>query len=285
MAKLYGRALEVLAYRTKVDTYFGTPLPNAIRIRDMRVQFAVTKTSGSEPNKADVTISNLRSDTSDQLCRKPLAVQISAGYDGTARHLFTGDLRYGRPVKNGTEIDTELQLGDGDRAFRYARVNRSYRQGTSAITALRDAAGSMGLRLPSAVENAPELREQYQSGLSLYGSARDEFTRLLAPYGYRWSIQNGSLRVTRDDDVLQGAAWLIREGDGMIDSPVITTPSSPGEAPKLNVSNLLYPEITPGGWVKVESRKVNGIFRVEKVVHTGDTHGSDWTTAIEAKAA
>lgn len=287
MSVLFGRELEVLAYRSKVDTYFGTPLPNAIVIRDMRVQFTIEKSAGSEPNKADIVISNLRSDTSEQLCRKPLVVQISAGYDKVARHLFTGDLRDGRPIKEGTEINTQLQLGDGDRAYRFARVNRSYKEGTTVITALKDAAKSMGLRIPASLELSRELREQFQTGVSLYGSARDELTRLLAPYGYRWSMQNGQLRITRDDDVRQGEAWLIQEGDkgGMIDSPKLTAPSKAGESPKLTVSALLFPEITPGGWVKVVSQKVNGIFRVEKVTHTGDTHGPEWTTTVEAKPA
>jgi len=33
---------------------------------------------------------------------------------------------------------------------------------------------------------------------------------------------------------------------------------------------------------KLDVRDVEGVFRINKLIHSGDTHGSDWTTEIEA---
>lgn len=313
MARLYRRAMQILAYR-------GAPLESdgdferlakanpeltgrevtqmlqrqrnaaiakereAIIIREMRVQFTVEKTLGSEPNKCDISITNLARSTQKFLTTKPLRVHLAAGYDNVARYLFVGDLRDGRPKVDNTEVLTELQVGDGDRAFRYGHVNRSYRRGTSVLHALRDVASGMGLQLPRNVEASPELQQQFSSGVSLYGNAGDELTRLIAPYGYRWSMQNGVLQILKDDETRGDTAWRIDQSAGLVGSPEWSTPSKSGETPKLTVVCALFPELAPGGRVEVASKRVNGIFRIERVTHAGDTDGDEWTTTIEAKA-
>lgn len=281
--QLIGREVQELLQRQQQAAILKSR--EAVVIRNMRVQFSVEKSINSEPNKCDITVTNLARTTQSFLTTKPLRVHLAAGYDGLARYLFVGDLRDGRVVADGNvDINTELQIGDGDRAFRYGHVNRSYKRGTSVFVALRDAAGSMGLQLPRNVTASSLLREQFSSGVSLYGNAGDELSRLLAPYGYRWSIQSGSLQILRDDETREEFHWTIDDSKGLVGSPEWSTPSKTSETPKLTVVCALFPELTPGGRVQVASKRVNGMFRIEKVTHAGDTDGSEWTTTIEAKA-
>ena len=49
----------------------------------------------------------------------------------------------------------------------------------------------------------------------------------------------------------------------------------------MTVKMLLYPEIVPGDLVQVTSKVKNGLFKVVKVRHSGDTHGHDWWTDLE----
>lgn len=285
MSTLLNHALQLTCYRARSGVFFGNPTVNTLIIRDHRVEFDIEKNNGSEPNKCDLTITNLAGDTRGELCRLPLTIEIAAGYDGEARHLFTGDLRpHGRSCIEGTEWKTTLQLGDGDRPFRFARVNKSYRAGTSMLAVLRDAVASTGQELPRNIESAPELRQSFANGTVLSGSARSEITRLLAPLGYNWSFQNGRIQILKDDEYRDEQAWLIKEGDGMIGSPEWSVPDSAGAVPKLSVTSLLYPQIQPGSRVHVVSRQVNGIFKVERVTHSGDTEGDTWTTALECKS-
>ena len=61
--------------------------------------------------------------------------------------------------------------------------------------------------------------------------------------------------------------------------------ASPGKKPVLPVTKKLDARIKPGGRVIVKSRSIEGMFRVERVVHELDTHGEPWDTQIELKAA
>lgn len=286
--RLFKRGCKVTVYQTQPvgfvasnPQFFEQLATNAIEIADLRVQFKIEKSLDKEPNSATVTISNLASDTRSFVQKKPLIVRIDAGYDGNLRHLFTGDLRYGLSDLKSTDWETVLQLGDGDRAYRYARTSRSYHKGTSVQVALKDAAAAMGLQLPSSVVASADLQAQFATGRTLHGPARDELTRLLEPFGYHWSMQDGKLQILKDQAADSTTALTVSQASGMIGSPVYGSPEKNGKPATLNVKTLLYPEVTPGGSVAIASDAINGVFRVNKVVHTGDTHGEPWTTEIE----
>jgi hypothetical protein len=286
--RLFKRACKVTVYQTApvgfvgANSQFFEQQPNAIEITGLRVQFKVDKSLDSTPNSATVTITNAATHTRATLQTKPLVVDLQAGHDDTLRHVFTGDLRDGRSVLDGVDWSTILQLGDGERAYRAARTSRSYKAGTTVATALKDAADAMGLQLPSDVVASSDLQAQFATGRSLHGPARDELTRLLAPFGYHWSVQDGRLQILKDQDPTNGAALTLDQSSGMIGAPVFGSPEKNGAPAQLHVKALLYPELTPGCLVDVSSSQIEGVFRVTKVTHAGDTHGDDWTTDIEA---
>ncbi len=302
--RLFKASAKVTAYRSVAGTpggfvaanpQFFDQLPNAIEIENLRVQFEIEKSLDKEPNKCTVTVTNASPSTRVDLQAKPLIVLVQAGYDGELRYLFKGDLRYGFSHQDGTEWLTEMQLADGDRAYRYAQISKSYRKGMTVVSALRDCAKSMGLAIDTNTAISPELQAEFASGRSLWGDTRDELTRLLAPYGYQWSIQNGRLTILKDGQTTPGQAIVVAEHTGMIGSPEFSVPeqaaaSSSGKPrknnyPKLQIRMLLYPELTPGMTINVQANAINGMFRVERVKHTGDTaDDGEWETAIEAKA-
>jgi hypothetical protein len=158
-------------------------------------------------------------------------VRLDAGYDGNLRHIFTGDIRKGWSELKDTDWLTHMHLADGDRAYRFARVNRAYTRGTSVLTALKEAARTMGLTLDAKVQASSVLQEQFANGRVVDGPARDELTALLAPYGYSWSIQNGKMQILRDEDTRTDQAFVIDETNGMIGSPEFSVPDQPKKAP------------------------------------------------------
>lgn len=289
----FKRVWKVTAYRAKpsaggfINSHadFFEPLPNGIEIDKLRVQFKIEKTTDKEPNTCELTITNLAEGTRANLCKKPLIVRVDAGWeeDGGARHLFGGDLRYGYSKRDGTDWSTILQLGDSSRAFQNARVNRSYAAGTSVLVALREAARSMGVGLPKNVEADADLQRAFSAGVQLHGPAADELARLLAPYGYSFSFQDGRLQILKDDEVFATRALVISQDTGLLGSPEFGAPSKDGKPPTLTIRTLLYPQVTPGGMLSVQSESINGIFRAERVTHNGDSHGDDWCTEIECK--
>lgn len=264
---------------------FFEELGNGVEIvSPFRVQYKVEKHNNSDPNTAEVIITNLSEHTRASFNRRPLRVRIEAGHNDTTRLLFVGDVRPGsRSYPNGTDWETKLLLGDGSRAFANARASVSYKPGTPIRTIIRAAARSMDLELPSNLDIDTRLDTSSASGEGLAGNAADELTRLLAAYGYTWSIQNSVLRVLRYEDVVhEDNAWLI-DKEVLVGSPEAGVPDKSGKPPLTKFKTTLYPELTPGDKIDLRSRGVSGFYRLENVSHEGDTRGEPWHTECEAR--
>lgn len=285
---LFQRVARVTCWRENIPaepTKFNvTREPNAVEIADLRIQAKIRRSLKKNPDSCNITITNLAASTRHNLETKPLLVQIEAGYNGLPRLLFMGDLRFGMSKLEPPNVETLLELGDGDCHHAYSRVKKSFGPGTTIRTVLIDTAASMGLTLPSNILDNPDLDKQYAHGAVAHGPARDKFTQVLNTLGYVWVIQNGKLTVLQDNEVSSTSALEINEGQGMIGSPEYGSPTRSGKPPHINVSSLLYPEILAGSLVKVTSKFKNGFFRVEQVEHDLDTHGRPWTTKCELKA-
>jgi hypothetical protein len=290
-SRLFKRGARVTAYQaqplgaggfTAQNPGYFQPLPNAIVIENLRVQFKIEKSITRTPNKCELTISNCAPDTRTLLQSKPTRIMLEAGYDGDLRHVITGDVRHGYSHYVDGDWETVVELADGDRAYRYAAVSRCFPKGTNVVTALAYAASTMGLQLSSDIAASSDLRAQFATGRTLQGPARDELTRLLAPYGYHWSIQDGQLRILKDQNAAPGTAFLIAQSTGMIGSPEYAIPDKAGQPPQLKAQSLLYTDLTGGAMAQVQSEQINGFFRLNKITHDGDTHGDPWTSSIEA---
>lgn len=290
MSMLFKRAVKITTFRESIPqqptSFQVTRTPNTTEITDLRVQFRVDRSLTKSPNTCDVTITNLAESTRVDLETKPLLVTVNAGYDDELKLLYEGDLRFGMTKQVGPNWETLLQLGDGDCMHRWARVNRSYAPGTTVRTVLRDACRSMGYELPKNLESDPALNQMLPNGRTSHGPSRDELTKLLAPFGYHYSIQNGVFQVLRDDEVSSTSAIPLSEREGMIGTPEFGSPPRSGKPPHVTVRMLLYPELSPGCLVQLTSRVKSGLFRLERVRHSGDTHGTgdnSWTTEVELK--
>jgi len=286
---LFNRAARVSSWTTPkkvagLDPSFFDTQGNGFEVDALRLQFKIDKNLTGEPNTAEVTITNAAPDTRTALCKKPSQVRIEAGYQDTgARLLFTGDLRFGTSVHNGTDWDTKLQLADGGRAISTARARRSFAKPISAFEVMTYVATTLNLKLPPEVEQDPELRAAFANGVSVNGASRDVLTRLLAPYGYGWSVQNGRLQIIQDGQIVQGQSWVISKETGMIGYPRITAPAKGTSTCDIDVDVALFPELTPGQSVKIESEILTGVYKLIQVVHEGDTRGDDWKTSCKCR--
>lgn len=285
--RLFKRIAKVTAWRDTIPnsatSFVSKQLSpgQQLEITDLRIRFTVERSLTKPPNQADIYLYNMSAQTRADLETKPLTVQLDAGYDDVPRLVFLGDLHFGMSKQQPPDWETLLQLGDGDRAYNHARVNRSYKAGSTVRQVLRDAAASMGMVLPKNIEDDPAFDTKTLTGKTSFGPTRDVLTKILASYGYHWSIQNKKLQVLRDNEVSSVNPRPIDQDHGMIGTPEFGSPPKSGKPPHMRVKMLLYPELTPGDLVQVASLSKNGKFRIEKVRHVGDTHGDEWTTEIE----
>lgn len=273
----------------KFGSYFQ-PAPNGIEIsggdvdKGLRFTFRVEKDLEPEPNYADIVIYNLPEQFRAEFQRKPVHVRLEAGYDGQTERVLVGDMRWADQRKGSVDWETRLQVGDGDRAFRSARVGRSFKPGVTGRTAIAETLGAMGLNVGAALDTIDGIDREFAGGLTLSGKASGELTRLLKPHGATWSVQDGRFQVLRDRDVRTGVAAVLGDGGTpIIGAPEYGPPSDKGKPPVLTVTTLLYPSLTPGGLIRVNDT-VTGLFKMIRIVHSGDTHGQDWYTTVEATA-
>lgn len=259
--------------------FFADLIPNATVIRDLRIAFSITKTLESTPNKCEIKVYNLSDTSRAALQTKPLHILLEAGYETRLNRLFAGDLTWVHSKRDGALWETAIEVGDGDRAFVDARISKSYKAGIDLKTLVGDAAKTMGFEIPKDVASAKAFAGQLLNGATLHGPSREQMTKLLGSQGYGWSVQNERLQILKNGAYTDESAWLVT---GMVGSPEYAPPKEPGKQPTLTVRMLLYPELTPGGRIKLESQSVNGVFRISKVTHTGDTRGPDWYTDVEA---
>ena len=281
MPRLYKRSAELILTRPEDGTFFqdGT---DQLTIRNMRFSFLVEKTLGSKPNTCELTINNLAESSRAALQKKPLRLSLSAGYGEDLGLLFVGDLEWSESVHNSTEWETRMILADGSRANKHARTSRSFKK-ISKKALIKELASSVGLDLPTNASEAVEFGRQFVSGVTVEGPTLEAMQKIIKTTGRTMSIQDGRLQILSDGEVRPGVHILISQDTGMIGSPLFGSPSKKGEASELTVETLLEPRIVPGSKVKIESDKIQGFFKVLKVSHEGDTHGTAWFTRVEAR--
>lgn len=257
---------------------------DVVRITGLRVMFNIAKTIKRDPNTCTASVFNLAEATRKLVNSKPVYITIDAGYDGRLTRLFTGDLFHGTSHQDGPTWETKLQLADGARAFAQARVSRSYNRGVNAHTALKEIASSMGLTLQLSASVEHTLRAEFAAGVVLDGFSRDQMSRILAPHRLSWSIQEGELIILGENEYRSAAPIRIAQDTGMIGSPEFGVPEKEGQTPTLTVRSTLKPDARAGGLIQVASRHVNGVFKVHRLNHEGDTNGEVWQTTFEAKS-
>jgi hypothetical protein len=256
----------------------------------LRIQFRVTKTLGKEPNSLDLVIWNLARASRDKLTGERLPVTLEAGYEGqtagTAK-IFSGDARTIDHLRDHADWKTHVQCGDGERAYQFATINKSFSAAASFQDVVKGVAKGLSVNLgnlESALKSAPKLINSFTKGFVANGRASDVLASLLKSAGLEYSIHQGALLVVEPGKAATSDVFKLSPSTGLVGSPDHTPPDQKGKPATLKCKCLLNPQITPASTVRIESEGVNGDFVVQKLDHVGDSHGQDWTTVIEAWA-
>lgn len=304
-------------FKRVAELIVGQSGKEGILIKDLRFSFSIEKTLTETLNTSTVRIYNL-SESSRKMVETPNnALILKAGYaqDQGPITIFVGVVRRALTVREGPDWVTELELDDGLIAYRDTKLTTTFKPGTKAVDVLNFVAEQFGLpvrRLPDVIAF-----KIYPNGFSSVGRVRDAMSKVCNYLGLEWSIQNQEIQIINKGGATARTAIVISPTTGMLGSPEmeaktmsdklaakqgITTKSdgvivkksdkvlASGKAPKdrlevqgYKVRSLLQPTLIPGDIVKVEAEGVNNFFKIEKVTHQGDTHGSEWESEINVR--
>ena len=292
----------------------GKPDGKAVEIRDLRFAFSIEKGTGENPNKCTCEVYNLAPDTRSLVETVNNVLILKAGYkqDVGEVTIFTGTVIRSITKRQGADWVTALEMSDGGIEYRDKKTTFSYAPGVSGQSVLSNIAATFGL--PVRPLPADIAQKQYPEGFAFVGRSREAMSKACQYLGLEWSIQNREIQILKKGKAVDMQAFVISSETGMIESPEsesktmseaaaakkgITTKQKgvretfgtnnelDGEKGRklevqgYKVRTLLQPTLQPGGYVKLETKSINGeFFRVEAVTHSGDTHGQAWQSDL-----
>lgn len=256
-----------------------------LRIDGLSTSFDVVKSlSAKTPNTAEIRIWNLNADHRKQLQElEKVYVSIEAGYESGTSLVFRGDLRDVSTRRDGAEWVTTITSDSGRRA-RKQRIVKSFAPGTSISDVLDHAAKAMGLRIGNtalktvSAKIAGTQAGQFFNGYALAGTLGDEMDRLAKSTGLEWSVQDDELQFLDRGRPLAQEGVLLTPETGLIGSP------ERGNKGTTEVRCLMIRDLQPGRRVKIVSKHVSGIFRIETTKHRGGSAEKEWYVDLEVKS-
>jgi hypothetical protein len=240
---------------------------------NLRVSFSIEKTGDATPNALDLAIYNLSADSRAWIAKKGMAVMVDAGYaDPGAKLLYSGTLERVSHSKEGPDWVSRIESADGVAAHRSIILAESFGPGTTEASIVRAVADKLGVTVGE-LKGLSDTK--FGQGRQLTGPAGRELDALCRSRGLRWSIQDGVLQILPLAQALNLEAVVLSAETGLVGSPDKTERG-------VKMVSLLQGGINPGRLIKLESRNIKGLYIAEKVTHSGDSHGRDWYTTIEA---
>lgn len=280
-----------------------------IDLSHMRFRFKVNSSDVRSPNNAEITITNLSDNTTNQIQNEFTKVRLAAGYQhGAYGTIFSGDIcQIGRGKENATDKFLRIVAADGDAAHNFAIINKSLVKGSkpmAVVSALAAAMAPFGVTMGQIQGLADYALPR---GKVMYGMVRDYLDDLCKTNGTTWSIQNGALTILPNGGSASDQAPIVLNSQtGMVGIPTQTEGGvkvrcllNPniviGSTLQLNNSDIaqtinVNPIASTGGFTIGKNAKTiggagaaplpnlssDGFYRVMAIEATGDTRGNDW---------
>lgn len=266
---------------------------SGIEITGLHITFKVNKGSDNKrrTNKATVKIYNLSEEHQKYIEAPFVECVLSVGYIGAGMHrLFAGQVTVAGTEKEGTETVTEIQIDSLYTQLNHKTVSKTAPAGVSVKGVIENLVKEMD-GVSRVVFSGTNITKSFVDGYPLSGSPRQILNELGEAFELEWQI---------DDDVMyiqdagksymlnNSKAFKISETSGLIDRPYFDQiEKQRGKKDKLRAARnglklkiLLNPAIVAGSIVYIEYGDKTGYYKVERLTHSGEYLGNDWTTEL-----
>ena len=266
---------------------------SGIEITGLHITFKVNKRSDNKrrTNKATVKIYNLSEEHQKYIEAPFVECVLSVGYIGAGMHrLFAGQVTVAGTEKEGTETVTEIQIDSLYTQLNHKTVSKTAPAGVSVKGVIENLVKEMD-GVSRVVFSGTNITKSFVDGYPLSGSPRQILNELGEAFELEWQI---------DDDVMyiqdagksymldNSKAFKISETSGLIDRPYFDQiEKQRGKKDKLRAARnglklkiLLNPAIVAGSIAYIEYGDKTGYYKVERLTHSGEYLGNDWTTEL-----
>lgn len=281
-------------------------------VENLRIAFEVTKTASAAPNTAIIKIWNLAPTNEAKIKNEYDDILLNCGYEGAMRLTFRGNIKHVGRYRDGNDTITEIEAADGDNDYRNAVVNETLAAGTSTRQMIERAAASFKGGTTKGHIDVPE--KTRLRGKVVSGNTRDLLSEIARDAGAAWSIQDGQLVILPAAKMLPNEAIVIRADTGMLSTPEINDKGVTVKCllnPQIGINGAVKLDNDsirakrrkeekvkkttkrPGlpddedGYIVDDPAKLtgeiaklssDGIYKVIKLVHRGDTRDFEWLT-------
>lgn len=146
-----------------------------LNITDLRIKFNVEKSLVGYPNKANIGIYNLKSDSRKVIEEEGLKVELYAGYENPPL-LFSGNIINVLHQKQGVDWISNLYCGDAIKDINNATINKTLSAGATTENIFNELVGSMDGVTKGITQGLSKCLNGKQSllrGLQLTGNVKD----------------------------------------------------------------------------------------------------------------
>ena len=275
----------------------GEPGTGGLEITDLRFSFIVELSLVGFPNMATIKIYNLKKSNRNLIQEEFTKIFLYAGYQGNVPLLFSGNIVNVTHEKEGPDWITTLFCGDGIKTINESTINKTLPAGATTESLLDELIGQMDDVTKGVTEGLKDCLTGKRSllrSIVLAGNVKDWLNKLSENCGFDYSINNDVLETTTKGKPLNDEPpVIITQANGMLGSPELTEVG-------LKVRSLLLPQLKLGRRIEIQSisSKINignlifrkipptigeGVYRIDKITHAGDTRENDWFTDIDGR--
>ena len=243
----------------------------------LRINFVVEKADTETPNTARVSLWNLNPEQLAALNEKDCFTVLRAGYGNNMPLIFTGTVTFIKTLMDGADHETVMEIADGRVPLRDTYVSLSYSRVVNTKLIIDGIAEEMGIAVTYS-HNAHFA--DIPNGFSFVGAGRVALDKACATSGLQWQIYNGVLQVKKKHDTMSREAYLLSPNSGLTGIPkniiIAEKDVGLGEQAGVEVEYLLNGAIGISDFVRLESREIQGFFRVEWLELAGDNIQGAW---------
>lgn len=251
----------------------------------LHIAFEIQKTEDESSNTAKISLWNLNDEHVEMVCEKDCYVELSAGYENNPLPtIFKGYVTFGDTELDGADRKTTFECADGWVEKRDSYSSRSYTGKTRNKNVIEDAAADMGL----SVKFADDCEfTDFPNGYSFIGQTSASLTKACNASGLSWYIDNGIIHIKKSKGTMSRQCFLLNSSTGLIGVPKRLTETGDSSDDKktvgYEVQYFLNAGINVSDYVKLETQKVSGYFRVESLTISGDNFSGDWVCKATLK--
>lgn len=267
------------------DTSQAIVVKSAGRDDEQRIVFKVNKSLVGN-NFSTISIFNLKSSTRQILQKQATNIILQAGYkDGpqSIRTIAIGSLSPTISSRQEGDIKTTFSAYDGLDGLSLGVFNNSYKGQVRLINIVKDLAASLpGVKVQDASVQIDDTTFG-QKGIVLSGRSTNLLDKLAREWGFSWSIREGVFQAVSDQSAGGTSYPFSTESGNLLHvSPRLENVLQPITG--IEITTLLDPRIQPNDQIVLNSSvmpELNNTYRVTNVIHSGDTHGQQWTSTIQ----